>query len=421
MKIAVLIPCHNEASDHRSRGARFQGRVAGRGDLSSTTTTRTTAPSRRPRAAGAIVRAEPLQGKGNVVRRMFADIEADVYVLVDGDGTYDAPCAPDDGAAHCRRRPRHGQCGARRRGAAGAYRAGHRFGNALLTGIVAWIFGDRFDRHAVGLSRASRRFVKSFPALADRLRDRDRTDGPCAVAETAGRRGGDPLFRAPRSAPASKLQTYRDGARILATIVKLLKEERPSPSSRRSRRSRRRSRLSARGADFRHLCEDRPGAALSHRNRGDRNHDPRLPLLVSAFILDSVRHGRLETRRLFYFRLPAAAQRAFAQDLSPRSGKGRSRGLRPQAQILGESFDQGFAPKPSGQVSPLKCRFTTLKPVRRPSLCFRFSCIAPHESGSAGVACTRFVVLSSCLVLMGMPAVGRLSNCAAPKLDFHRT
>src|SRR5262249_7289608 len=117
------------------------------------------------RAAGAVVRQEPLQGKGNVVRRMFADVEADIYVLVDGDATYDATSAPrlvdhltSNGLdmANCARVPTGDD----------AYRPGHLIGNRLLTWLVAKIFGNRLGDMLSGYRVLSRRFVKSFPALS---------------------------------------------------------------------------------------------------------------------------------------------------------------------------------------------------------------------------------------------------------------
>src|SRR5262249_23708113 len=117
------------------------------------------------RNAGAVVRREPLQGKGNVVRRMFADVEADVYVLVDGDGTYDAAAAPDL-VTRLLRDELDMVTGVRVAGSAAAYRLGHAFGNRALTRVVASIFGNRCADMLSGYRVFSRRFVKSFPALA---------------------------------------------------------------------------------------------------------------------------------------------------------------------------------------------------------------------------------------------------------------
>ena len=164
-RVAVLIPCCNEAAAIANVVATSGAHCLPRRSTSTTTTPPTTRATVAA-AAGAIVRAEPLQGKGNVVRRMFADIEADVYVLVDGDGTYDAGARDADGERLARRIARHGQRRARVATTALAYRPGHAFGNRLLTGAVAAIFGDRVRDMLSGYRVLSRRFVKSFPALA---------------------------------------------------------------------------------------------------------------------------------------------------------------------------------------------------------------------------------------------------------------
>src|SRR5206468_12981916 len=122
------------------------------------------ATAERARAAGALVRDEPMNGKGNVVRRLFADVDAEIYVLVDGDGTYDAASAPML-IQRLVSGPLDMVNAARMAVAEAAYRPGHRFGNAALTQIVASVFGDRFSDMLSGYRVMSRRFVKSFPAL----------------------------------------------------------------------------------------------------------------------------------------------------------------------------------------------------------------------------------------------------------------
>src|ERR1700744_5418603 len=162
--IAILIPCYNEEAAIGQVVADFRGVLptAAIYVYDNNSRDRTVEVAR---AAGAIVRTEPLQGKGNVVRRMFADIEADIYVLVDGDTTYDAASAPKmikellDG-------PLDMVNGARVTSIEKAYRPGHRFGNWLLTGMVAWIFGNRFHDMLSGYRVMSRRYVKCFPALS---------------------------------------------------------------------------------------------------------------------------------------------------------------------------------------------------------------------------------------------------------------
>ena len=159
-QVAVLIPCLNEESAIAKVIADFRASLPDAlifvYDNGSTDRTVEIA-----RAAGAIVRKEPLKGKGNVMRRMFADIEADVYVLVDGDDTYDAKSAPmliEQLVSNNLDMVN----GARAESSQLAYRAGHRFGNRLLTGLVAWFFGARFNDMLSGYRVMSRRFIKSF-------------------------------------------------------------------------------------------------------------------------------------------------------------------------------------------------------------------------------------------------------------------
>jgi glycosyltransferase involved in cell wall biosynthesis len=223
-EIAVIVPCMNEEAaigavvrDFRASLPEAKIYVY---DNNSTDKT-----SEVARDAGAIVRAEPLRGKGNVVRRMFADVEADIYVLVDGDDTYDASVAPKLVKALV-----DGQLdmvnGSRVTDRQDAYRSGHRFGNALLTGVVAQIFGNRFGDMLSGYRVFSRRFVKSFPALSAGFE----TETELTVHALSLRM---PIAEVPTSykerpaGSASKLRTYSDGFRILRTILVLTKEERP--------------------------------------------------------------------------------------------------------------------------------------------------------------------------------------------------
>ncbi|HEY1941281.1 MAG TPA: glycosyltransferase family 2 protein [Roseiarcus sp.] len=307
MKTAVLIPCHNEAATIARVVADFRAALC-HADIYVYDNNSTDSTAQTASAAGAVTRHEPRQGKGNVVRRMFADIEADVYVLVDGDATYDPASAPD--MVHCLIEQNLDMVVGKRRaeGTAGAYRAGHEFGNRLLTAVVAWTFGGRFEDMLSGYRVLSRRFVKSFPALATGFETETELTVhalslklPVAEVETA-------YFARPLGS-SSKLQTYRDGARILATIGKLLKEERPLAFF---------SAIAAVAATFSILLS--VPIFVTYAKTG---LVPRFPTaiaatgvmilaflsLASAFILDSVRHGRLETRRLFYLRLPAPGER----------------------------------------------------------------------------------------------------------------
>ncbi len=176
-------------------------------------------------AAGALVRRAELQGKGNVVRRMFSDVEADLYVLVDGDGTYDARATP----ALIERLSAESLdmvSGARAPARAGAFRTGHRFGNVALSGMVRVVFGRQFRDVLTGFRVFSRRFVKSFPAASRGFEIETELTVhalqmrlPAAEVETA--------YHARPDGSRSKLNTMRDGFRILRMIGLLVREERP--------------------------------------------------------------------------------------------------------------------------------------------------------------------------------------------------
>ncbi|HXL98807.1 MAG TPA: glycosyltransferase family 2 protein, partial [Rhizomicrobium sp.] len=223
-RIAVLIPCYNEDAaigqvvrDFRSSLPRAEIYVYDNNSKDQTVA--------RAREAGAIVRSEPRQGKGNVVRRMFADIEADIYLLVDGDDTYDASAAPmlvkklvDEGYDIV--------SGRRIATATDAYRAGHVLGNKLLTGLTALMFRVRLHDMLTGYRIMSRRFVKSFPFTAEGF-------GIETELTVHGVRLLMPMvevdtrYKERPEGSVSKLNTYRDGLRILFTIAALVREERP--------------------------------------------------------------------------------------------------------------------------------------------------------------------------------------------------
>ncbi len=222
--IAVLLPCYNEEAAIASTVAGFRAALPTATiyvyDNNSTDRTAEVA-----RAAGTVVRRERVQGKGAVVRRMFADVDADVYVMADGDATYDATSAPAL-VARLLDEQLDMVVGSRVHGAADAYRRGHRFGNALLTGMLARLFGRSFTDILSGYRVFSRRFVKSYPALSTGFEIE--TDisvhalelrMPVAEVET-------PYVARPEGS-ASKLSTYGDGWRILRTIVTLYRLERP--------------------------------------------------------------------------------------------------------------------------------------------------------------------------------------------------
>jgi len=223
-RIAVLLPCYNEAAAIAQtiegfRRALPDATIYVYDNNSKDDTVRVA------REAGAIVRTERTQGKGNVVRRMFADVDADVYVLSDGDATYDAGAAP----AMIERLLADQLdmvVGTRESDATEAYRRGHRFGNRLLTGCVTWIFGQTFSDILSGYRVFSKRFVKSFPALSEGFEIETEIsvhalELKMPVAEVAT------AYAARPEGSQSKLSTYRDGFRILSLILNLYRMEKP--------------------------------------------------------------------------------------------------------------------------------------------------------------------------------------------------
>ncbi len=224
LSVAVILPCYNEAAAIAQTVADFRAALPGAAiyvyDNNSSDATREIAA-----AAGAIVRTERMQGKGNVVRRMFADVDADIYVMADGDATYDAAAAPDlvklliDEQLDM-------VVGARKSEVEAAYRRGHRLGNAMLTGMLARLFGRSFSDILSGYRVFSKRFVKSFPVLSSGFEIETEISVhalelrmPVAERVTA--------YAARPEGSVSKLNTYRDGWRILNTIMTLFRYERP--------------------------------------------------------------------------------------------------------------------------------------------------------------------------------------------------
>lgn len=224
IRIAVLIPCYNEETTIASVVGDFYAALPDCSvyvyDNNSTDNTAAVAAT-----AGAVVRREPMQGKGNVVRRMLADVEADVFVVVDGDATYDAAACPamiekllsDDLDL---------VNGVRVATARAAFRRGHRFGNVVLTGLIKLIFGSGLDDILSGYKVMSRRFVKSIPLLSGGFE----TETELAIHALSLHM---PIVEMPTSyrdrphGSNSKLNTYRDGIKILRAIIWLMKEERP--------------------------------------------------------------------------------------------------------------------------------------------------------------------------------------------------
>jgi glycosyltransferase involved in cell wall biosynthesis len=223
-RVAVLVPCFNEEAAVATVVADFRAALPQATihvyDNNSTDRTAEVA-----RAAGALVRRETHQGKGNVVRRMFSDVDADFYVLVDGDATYDAPSARAMMARLIEDRLDM-VVAARVQREEAAYRPGHRTGNRLLTGFVASVFGTTFTDVLSGYRVFSRRFVKSFPVLSRGFEIEIELTVHALELELAVAEVATPYYSRPEGSE-SKLSTWRDGFRILLKIVSLYRSERP--------------------------------------------------------------------------------------------------------------------------------------------------------------------------------------------------
>ena len=301
VRIAVLIPCYNEEATVASVIRDFRAAVPQAAiyvyDNNSTDLTRDKA-----RAEGAIVRSEPLQGKGNVVRRMFADIDADVYLLVDGDDTYDPKSAPEM-IYKLLAEQLDMVNGERQTQISKAYRPGHRLGNRVITGMVTNIFGNRINDMLSGLKVFSRRYVKSFPALSSGFEiETELTVHALALRMPIAEISTD--YRERPEGSESKLSTYRDGFRIIRTIVVLIKEEKPLPFFL----------LLSAGLALLSLVLSTP-VILTYMETG---LVPRFPTailstglmllsflsLASGVILDAVTKGRHEIKRMRYLSVP---------------------------------------------------------------------------------------------------------------------
>ncbi|NKC30278.1 glycosyltransferase [Falsiroseomonas selenitidurans] len=225
-RIAVLIPCYNEAVAIPGVVADFRAALPG-ATIHVYDNNSADGTAEAARAAGALVRRETQQGKGHVVRRMLADIEADLYVLVDGDGTYDAAAAP--GMIRLALEEQLDLVtGTRVTQGEAAYRPGHVLGNQVLTGLVRHIFGNRITDMLSGYRVFSRRFAKSFPALAEGFEtETEFTVHALALHMPVGE--VPTAYRARPPGSTSKLNTWRDGWRILSAILLLVRRERPLP------------------------------------------------------------------------------------------------------------------------------------------------------------------------------------------------
>lgn len=301
LRIAVLVPCFNEEAAIGKVVEDFRAHLPGAAvyvyDNNSTDGTAAVA-----RTAGAVVRRELLRGKGNVVRRMFADVDADIYLLVDGDDTYDAASAPELVATLVAEQLDMVNA-ARVTDIQAAYRPGHRFGNAMLSGMVAKVFGNRFEDMLSGYRAFSRRFVKSFPALSSGFEIETELTIHALELRMPTAEVKTPYKDRPQGS-ASKLRTFSDGFRILRTIAMLIREERPF-------------------AFFSTAAATLGGAALllalpvlvTYERTG---LVPRLPtavlatgMMILAFlslacgmILDTVTLGRREMKRMRYLEIP---------------------------------------------------------------------------------------------------------------------
>jgi glycosyltransferase involved in cell wall biosynthesis len=300
--IVVVLPCYNEALAVESvvrdfRRALPDARICVF-DNNSTDGTADIA-----RAAGAEVFSVRLQGKGNVIRRMFADVDADIYVMADGDATYDAASAPamvrtllDDGCDMV--------VGVRKDQQKGSeYRSGHRLGNKLLTGCVSVLFRGHFTDMLSGYRVFSRRYAKSYPAISTGFETETELTVHALELRMPWREVDTPYGSRPEGS-VSKLSTYRDGFRILMTIVTLFARERPQS-------------FFAGVAGV--LTAIAVGISLPLLATYLNTHEvPRFPTAILAVgielvaalsvvyggIMGAVKHSRDETKRLFYLSIP---------------------------------------------------------------------------------------------------------------------
>ena len=276
-RIAVVLPCYNEEAAIAATVAGFRAALPGAAiyvyDNNSSDRTVELA-----RAAGAIVRTERQQGKGHVVRRMFADVDADIYVMADGDLTYDPKAAPAM-VAMLVDEQLDMVVGTRQHEVTDAYRGGHVLGNKLFTGLLAGLFGRSFSDIFSGYRVFSRRFVKSFPVLSAGFEIETEMSVHALelrmpVGELATAYGARP------EGSESKLSTYRDGWRILKTIAMLYRIERPVLFFGSIGALLLVAGADARGAAARDLPRHRAGAALSDRDPDHRHDDRRGAVLL---------------------------------------------------------------------------------------------------------------------------------------------
>lgn len=304
-KTAVIIPCYNEGKAIAKVVNDFK-KVLPEAEIYVYDNNSDDDTAAQARRAGAIVRREPRQGKGNVVRRMFADIEADIYVMSDGDETYDIKKTPLL-VKELRENNLDMVIGSRKEVDLAAYRVGHRSGNLVLTKLVQHFFAYRLEDMLSGFRVFSKRFVKTFPAQSPGFEIETELTIFALSSKMPIKEVETDYFARPAGS-FSKLSTVKDGLRILRTIVMLIKEERPLLFF---------SMLAAVFALLTLIC----GVPLIELYL-ETGLVPRLPTAVLTaalmvcsvvsmlvgFVLDSVANSRKEARRQAYLRYPVVGE-----------------------------------------------------------------------------------------------------------------
>lgn len=304
-KTAVIIPCYNEGKAIAKVVKDFK-KVLPEAEIYVYDNNSDDDTAVQARRAGAIVRREPRQGKGNVVRRMFADIEADIYVMSDGDETYDIKKTPLL-VKELRENNLDMVIGSRKEVDLAAYRVGHRSGNLILTKLVQHFFAYRLEDMLSGFRVFSKRFVKTFPAQSPGFEIETELTIFALSSKMPIKEVETDYFARPAGS-FSKLSTVKDGLRILRTIVMLIKEERPLLFF---------SMLAAVFALLTLIC----GVPLIELYL-ETGLVPRLPTAVLTaalmvcsvvsmlvgFVLDSVANSRKEARRQAYLRYPVVGE-----------------------------------------------------------------------------------------------------------------
>lgn len=317
-KIAAIVPCYNEVASVGSVVRDLREAVPGI-DVYVYDNNSTDGTAEAARQAGAIVRHELVKGKGNVVRRAFADVEADIYLLIDGDDTYEAGAAGRM-IATLRGGPYDQVTGVRNQTTETAYRPGHATGNRMFNALVGFVFGTPVSDMLSGYRVFSRRFVKSFPALSREFEIE--TELTVHSINLRVPQTEVPVkFKDRAEGSESKLRTYHDGLRILRLILELTRHERP---------------LLFYGilAVILFLV----GVGLGIPLIVGFVHTglvPRLPtavlasslvilsvlLFITGIILDGLRRSRRESARLFYLALPAVQTPATVDTVPETTGQ----------------------------------------------------------------------------------------------------